>query len=172
MARLRPVWPLSGGQALGSGASKGQQSIDDRGLAPLRSPMASPYLYSTRIAEQILRQGTPMASGDGQLCETPAAQGLPRAAQSIPELTVTEHFSCHEAHPSGWSQGVTARMATLRLRVDFPLREIEPVGHSSCGACGCTQSWRGQRGSYCALAVWIFIGVEARAEELQQQWPG
>jgi predicted N-formylglutamate amidohydrolase len=24
----------------------------------------------------------------------------------------------------------------------------------------------------CALAVWIFIGVEARAEELQQQWPG
>src|SRR6478736_8657414 len=35
----------SGGQALGSGGSKGQQSIDDRGLAPLRSSMASPHLY-------------------------------------------------------------------------------------------------------------------------------
>jgi hypothetical protein len=29
-----------------------------------------------------------MASGDGQLCEPPVAQALPRAAQSIPELTV------------------------------------------------------------------------------------
>ena len=48
---------------------------------PLRSPMASPYLYSTPIAEQTLRQGTPMASGDGQLCETPVAQAL-RAASS------------------------------------------------------------------------------------------
>jgi hypothetical protein len=38
---------VSGGQALGSRASKGQQSIDDRGLAPLRSSMASPYLYLT-----------------------------------------------------------------------------------------------------------------------------
>ena len=38
--------------------------------------MASPYLYSTPIAEQTLRQGTPMSSGDGQLCETPAAQAL------------------------------------------------------------------------------------------------
>ena len=27
------------------GCSEGQQSIDDRGLAPLRSSMASPYLY-------------------------------------------------------------------------------------------------------------------------------
>jgi hypothetical protein len=49
-------------------------------------------------------------------------------------------------------QAVTAGMATLRLSVDFPLREIEPMGHRSCGACGCTQSC-GQRGSYCALAV-------------------
>jgi hypothetical protein len=32
---------------------------------PLRSSMASPYLYSTPIVEQTLRQGTPMASGDG-----------------------------------------------------------------------------------------------------------
>jgi hypothetical protein len=71
----------SGGQALCSGASKGQQSIDDWGLPPLRSSMASPYLYSTPIAEQALRQGTPMASEDGQLCETPAAQAL-RAASS------------------------------------------------------------------------------------------
>src|SRR4029077_3028420 len=43
--------------------------------SPLRSSMASPYLYSTPIAERTLRQGTPMASGDGQLCEIPAAQG-------------------------------------------------------------------------------------------------
>ena len=28
------TYAVSGGQALGSGASKGQQSIDDRGLAP------------------------------------------------------------------------------------------------------------------------------------------
>ena len=33
--------------------------------------MASPYLYSTPIAEQTLRQGMPIGSGDGQLCETP-----------------------------------------------------------------------------------------------------
>ena len=46
-----------------------------------------------------------MASGDGQLCEPPVAQALLRAAQSIPELTVTEHISCHEALPSGWSPG-------------------------------------------------------------------
>jgi hypothetical protein len=31
---------------------------------------------STPIAKQTLRQGTPMASGDDQLCETPAAQAL------------------------------------------------------------------------------------------------
>src|SRR6478672_9864657 len=67
----------SGGQALGSGASKGQQSIDDRGLAP-RSSMAS-HLCSTPIAEPTLRQGTPMGSGDGQLCESPVACGLPRS---------------------------------------------------------------------------------------------
>jgi hypothetical protein len=73
------AYAVSGGQALGSGASKGQQSIDDRGLAPLRSSMASPYLYSTPMAGQTLRQGTSMASGDRQLCEAPAAQAL-RAA--------------------------------------------------------------------------------------------
>jgi hypothetical protein len=49
---------------------------------PLRSSMASPYLYSTPIVEQTLRQGTPMASGDGQLCETPAAQAL--LAEAVP----------------------------------------------------------------------------------------
>jgi hypothetical protein len=38
----------------------------DRGLPPLRSSMASPYLYSTPIAEQTLREGPHMALGDGQ----------------------------------------------------------------------------------------------------------
>jgi hypothetical protein len=48
--------------------------------APCGSSMASPYLVdSNRGADA--RQGTPMASGDGQLCETPAAQPL-RAASS------------------------------------------------------------------------------------------
>jgi hypothetical protein len=39
--------------------------------------MASPYLYSTPIAEQTFRQGTPTASGDGQLCDPyrPSAAG-------------------------------------------------------------------------------------------------
>jgi hypothetical protein len=50
-------------------------------VTPWGSSMASPYLYSTPIAGQTIRQGTPMASGDGQLCESPVAQVL-RAASS------------------------------------------------------------------------------------------
>jgi hypothetical protein len=50
-------------------------------LPPLRSSMASPYLYSTPIAGQTLRQGTSMGSGDRQLCETPAAQALRAASR-------------------------------------------------------------------------------------------
>ena len=49
-------------------------------LPPLRSSMASPYLYSTPIAGQTLRQGTSMGSGDRQLCEAPAAHALRTAS--------------------------------------------------------------------------------------------
>jgi hypothetical protein len=55
----------------------------------LRSPMASPYLYSTPIAEQTLRQGTPMASGAaGRVgCAAPVRNSLSiqtfRAERSI-----------------------------------------------------------------------------------------
>src|ERR1700730_9717166 len=56
------------------------QSIDRSADAVEIGRMASPYLYSTPIAEQTLRQGTPMASGAGQLCEAPREGcGLPEA---------------------------------------------------------------------------------------------
>jgi hypothetical protein len=68
-----PGLAVSGGQALGVGAGKGQQSIDDRGLAPppviYGEPL--PLFDSNRGADHW--QGTSMGSGDGQLCESPIA---------------------------------------------------------------------------------------------------
>jgi hypothetical protein len=64
---------------LGSGASKGQQSIDDRGLAPPPVIYGEPLPYSGPIAGQTLRQGTPMASGRAALrepCRPKAVGGL------------------------------------------------------------------------------------------------
>ena len=46
-----------------SGASKGQQSIDDRGLAPLRSSMASPYLYWLHSRGRLFAKGHLWARG-------------------------------------------------------------------------------------------------------------
>ena len=104
MVDLLTSWPEPlqpwGPKQRRSDASKDGSPIDDRG----RDPLAG-HLWRVATLFGSNRQGTPMASGDGQLCEPPVAQALPRAAQSIPELTVTEHISCHEALPSGWSPG-------------------------------------------------------------------
>jgi hypothetical protein len=60
------AYAVSGGQALGSGESKGQQSIDDRGLAPLRSSMASPW--STNLVVRARKE--PPAKGGWNLLHT------------------------------------------------------------------------------------------------------
>ena len=91
-----PASTPCGGQA----PSKGQQSIDDRGLAP-RSSMAS-HLYSTPIAEPTLRQETPMGSGDGQLCETPCpAQALWAASSEGDHRSLAYAVSGGQALGSG-----------------------------------------------------------------------
>jgi hypothetical protein len=70
----------NGGHGRESGARKGCSHIDDRGSHPYGSSMATPLSYSAPITEQTPRQGTPMVSGAGQLCEAPREGcGLPEA---------------------------------------------------------------------------------------------
>jgi hypothetical protein len=91
--------PVSGGQALGSGARQGQQSIDDRDPAPLRVIYGEPLPHWGPIAGPTLRQGTPMASEDGQLCESPSGHHL--------EFGYTQSILC---------EGVSQKLGYLRFR--------------------------------------------------------
>jgi hypothetical protein len=75
---------FSGGQALGSGARKGGSPIDDRGLAPLPVIYGEPLPYSGPIAGHTLRQGTPMAAGDGQPCEAPTLRPSASVCLDLP----------------------------------------------------------------------------------------
>ena len=77
----KPGNATSSDQVLAVRHEQGVIRLDDRGPDPLRVIYGEPLPYSGPIVGHTLRQGTPMASGDGQLCETPAAQAV-RAASS------------------------------------------------------------------------------------------
>jgi hypothetical protein len=69
------------------GEAKSISPIDDRGPDACGSSMATPYSYSGPVRRETLWLGTSMASGNGQLCETPAAQALRAALSSQPAGT-------------------------------------------------------------------------------------